>query len=494
MERDIKGKKKKETQNRKNGKSESNTKIYKRGERSVSPDAGENSFRAKVARSLAAERMMKQISQEELAERLGTSKSAISRMESGKQNLTLDYVSDIAYSLGMQPVFEVNEPPVEYGDYSEYCLKMYDETLLEFSMERTPALVIKILKVNEERKDVFPLDLELTSEGMLDWLWHRTIPKQRELVQDILNSLNVSVGDTKGIIDVCMGLSLNDSYWTPQKDFEKSFSEMNLYENEFSDALSLIAYTGKYYGNVKKMRTSPELTTGGMLRKAWRFFDRNNIWLYKGGTFGFANSGNEPYSEFYAAQIAERMGINAVHYDLENWMGILASKCKLFTDIDTAYIPIGRIVTEGGINAVLSYYKEQGEEFYEQLVDMLVFDAVVLNEDRHYGNFGVLRDNRSGKIVAPAPVFDNGVALLCYATKPDFEDAENYIKTRTNPYGHENQFIDLAKRVMGNRQREMLRRMINFRFEDSDVSNPPAWRKTALEGIVQERVHELLKR
>jgi transcriptional regulator with XRE-family HTH domain len=91
--------------------------------------------------------MMKQITQEELAERLGTSKSAISRMESGKQNLTLDYVSDIAYSLGMQPVFEVNEPPVEYSDYSEYCLKMYDETLLEFSMERTPALVIKILKV-----------------------------------------------------------------------------------------------------------------------------------------------------------------------------------------------------------------------------------------------------------------------------------------------------------------------------------------------------------
>ena len=40
---------------------------------------------------------------------------------------------------------------------------------------------------------------------------------------------------------------------------------------------------------------------------------------------------------------------------------------------------------------------------------MLVFDAVILNEDRHFGNFGVLRDNHTGKIIAPAPVFDNGL-------------------------------------------------------------------------------------
>ena len=31
--------------------------------------------------------------------------------------------------------------------------------------------------------------------------------------------------------------------------------------------------------------------------------------LYKGGTSGFANTGKEPYSEFYAAQVAQAMGI-----------------------------------------------------------------------------------------------------------------------------------------------------------------------------------------
>ena len=41
---------------------------------------------------------------------------------------------------------------------------------------------------------------------------------------------------------------------------------------------------------------------------------------------------------YYASQIAETMRLNAVHYDLENWKGITASKCALFTNIDTAYI------------------------------------------------------------------------------------------------------------------------------------------------------------
>ena len=45
------------------------------------------------------------------------------------------------------------------------------------------------------------------------------------------------------------------------------------------------------------------------------------------------------------------------------------------------------------------------------ICSMLVFDALIYNEDRHFGNFGVLRDNHSGNIIAPAPIFDNGLSL-----------------------------------------------------------------------------------
>ena len=185
--------------------------------------------------------------------------------------------------------------------------------------------------------------MELSDAGLLKWLQRRVIPKNRAYVAEILKTFGLSVNDTKGIIDVCKGLSLNDSFWVVPHGFAGTFAQYNLYENRFSEILSLVAYTGIGQSDAA-FTTSPELTTNGMLPKGWRFIEGDGIYLYKGGTSGAANTGNEPYSEFYASQIAEVMGLHAVRYELENWKGILASRCKLFTDIDTAYIPIDRIV------------------------------------------------------------------------------------------------------------------------------------------------------
>ena len=448
-------------------------------------------LRAKIAKQLAVERLFAQISQEELAQRVGTQKSNISRIENGRQNISVDYIQAIAEALGKEAKFALEEPGFDYGDDTEYSLKLYDEELLRFRLHKEIGLRAEILWVNEERRHMLPLDLELDEDGLLKWLERRVIPANRELVGQILGSLGLDVNSLKGIIDVCMGLSLNDSYWVPQSDFEGTFREYNLYENPFTTALSLIAYTGIMH-DTSKFRTSPELTTGGMLRKAWRFSKSKGIWLYKGGTFDYANAGNEPYSEFYASQIAERMGLHAVQYELENWKGILASKCKLFTDIDTAYIPIGRIVRTGGIDACIEFYKDLGDSFYQELASRLVFDAVILNEDRHFGNFGVLRDNHSGEIISPAPVFDNGLSLLCYAMQDDFDNIDTYIGTRSNPYGRDYKYMKLAVSVMGPLQKEQLRKLINFTFKESDVCNLPSWRTRALEEIIQKRVRELL--
>ena len=42
---------------------------------------------------------------------------------------------------------------------------------------------------------------------------------------------------------------------------------------------------------------------------------------------------------------------------------------------------------------------------------MVVFDNLMLNIDRHWGNFGVLRDADSGAVKDLAPVFDTGMSL-----------------------------------------------------------------------------------
>ena len=434
-------------------------------------------LRDKIAKKLYVERLMHEMSQSELAEKIGTRKSNVSRMEKGRQNISVDYLEVLANAFDKDIELVLSDHQVSYGD----------------TKRSDTGIDVKVLDVNENKRDLFPLDLEVSEEGIKKWLKHRSIPSNRELVEDILQALDLDIDDLKGIVDVCFALSLNDSYWVTPKDFHGHFSKFNLYENRFNETLSLIAYAG--YGTLnRKFLTTPELTTGGMLRKAWKYKGEDGIWLYKSGTDGFANTGNEPYCEFYASQVAETMGINAVHYDLERWCHILASKCKLFTDIDTSFIPIGRIVTTGGIDACIDYYKNLGDDFYQELASMLCFDAIILNEDRHYGNFGVLRDNHTGRIKAPAPVFDNGLSLLCYAMKDDFDkNLERYVNKRSNPYGYGNDYIALAKRVMGPLQRKQIRRLINFHFTESDISNLPTWRLEALEEIIQERVRKLLE-
>ena len=447
------------------------------------------SERQKIVSSLAQARMEAGVSQQELANRIGTQKPNICRIEAGGQNISLDTMLKIASALGKEISISLKEP--EDPEITRYSLRLYDEELLVFSMEDAglSGIRTKILSVNEDRLPVFPLDLELTDDGLLSWLRNRTIPKNRAFVDEILKTMNLSINNTKGIIDVCKGLSLNDSYWIVPQGFEGKFSAYNLYENRFSNVLSLVAYTGIGHSRPANS-TSPEFTTHGMLRKAWRHMDGKGIFLYKGGTEGAANTGNEPYSEYYASQVARKMGLHAVQYDLEKWKNILASTCKLFTDINTAYIPIGRIVKTGGIPACLEYYAGIGEEALEELKSMLVFDAVIYNEDRHFGNFGILRDNRTGKVTGAAPVFDNGLSLFNYAMEEDMKDLDAYAKTRANPYGIP--YETICREVMGPRQRNQLHRLINFRFDRHPTLNLPESRLEAIENHLQKRVRQLL--
>ncbi len=58
-------------------------------------------FRKQAISELRVERIMKKMTQSELARRVGTSKSNISRMESGKQNVSVDYIQSLAQEMSL---------------------------------------------------------------------------------------------------------------------------------------------------------------------------------------------------------------------------------------------------------------------------------------------------------------------------------------------------------------------------------------------------------
>lgn len=372
-----------------------------------------------------------------------------------------------------------------------FYLKLYDMTLISFEMteDLLDGQKCHIRHTDETLRHLFPIGMRPTDEGLLSWLKNRVIPQNRAYVDALLSKSGLSRGDTIGILRVCKGLSLNDSYWVTESADSESFFDYDLYEHDFVKALSLIAYTG--YGSTKArgFSSSPEFTTAGMLRKGWRRIG-GKILLYKGGTSGAANTGNEPYSEFYASQIAERMGIYHVPYGLAKWKGCLCSTCELFTDIDHSYVPIYRFVENCTLRNIAQYLKLLGNDFYDRFVDMLVFDAVIYNEDRHFGNFGLMVGSRINKPYEFAPVFDNGLSLFNYAMPEDLDDIEAYAKTRSSAYGVP--FENIVSEFITSRQREKLRKLIGFTFEKDRNYNLPTKRLAVIEEHIRRRASQLL--
>jgi len=375
-----------------------------------------------------------------------------------------------------------------------YILKHFDKAIVEFHFNSSALSgnSIVITHTYEENKTFFPLGLEMNDANLLSWIKSRTIPKNREFVHKVLMELGLSLDDLEGIVSISKSLSLNDCYWIVEKGFEGLFSDYNLYDNDFNKTLSLLAYTG--YASVKKegFLSSPEFTTNGMLAKAWRRNPqgRKGTFLYKGGSHGCANCGKEPYSEFYASQIAQTMGLDATTYTLGKWKGKVNSICELFSSKELAFVPIYHLVKEGGWEAVLAYYKDLGEPYYEALVEMLVFDVIILNTDRHFGNFGLLVDNSTNEIVSVAPIFDNGLSLFADALDDDLDNIEQYAKTKSMKNAGD--FVLFAEKIMTKKVKQKVRKLIGFTFDKSSKYKLPNKRLRKIEKYIEHRVSTLL--
>jgi len=389
-----------------------------------------------------------------------------------------------------------------------YEIRLYDQKLLTFELSNNTVAgySMKIKQIDGQRS-LFPLDLELSDESVMKWLNWRTIPKNRAYVHNILNTMGLSLRDTKGIIDVCKGLSLNDSYWVVPEGFDGKFADYNLYENRFSEVLALTALTGESLSEekVRRIHSSPEFTTNGMLPKAWRY-NGGKIILFKGGVWRqYATTPDplEPYSEYYAAQIADAMRLNPVKYGLSRWKSVLGCTCELFTDIDMAYVPMAAVIRRQFDDKDPSQYysicgewfknydRENGTGLYDYFASTLVFDSLILNEDRHLGNFGILWDNHSGNIIGSAPIFDNGISLFNYSSIQELRKLDKHRQGYANYF---KQPFDLqVKEFGGDLQIEQLSRLSDFKFKRHSRYNWDAERMNIIQTYVRQRAEQLIE-
>lgn len=206
-----------------------------------------------------------------------------------------------------------------------YYLKLFNKTLLRFDIDKE--LNVSNIKICNDDIKLFPENLkEVNNEMIKYFILNKLIPKNRANLECFLSAVNIELDDFKAILDYSKGLSIIDAYWITRDDGLR-YEVFNLFDNEVNKELSLAVFNGTKT-TINSNVLSPEFTTNGAISKCW-IKKNDGYYLYKSSTayLGFANTGNEPYSEYYACQLLNKMNIPHIDYDLEMYQDELVSVC-----------------------------------------------------------------------------------------------------------------------------------------------------------------------
>ena len=247
---------------------------------------------------------------------------------------------------------------------------------------------------------------------LTDWFKGRGIPSWRDDLDLLLAKLNINSPDE--LLDKAFGLSLSDQYWVKPFDSIIEYKNINFFEHDF-DTLDFTnaTFSNNLDNNKEISLMSPNNTTDGRLKKTW-IIDNEKRYLLKGG---YKSEVMQPFNEVLASMICEKLNFNHVTYTLDIINNKVLSKCECFIDANTELIPAHQILyniseKENAYEEYIHILEENGiDNVREKLENMFILDYLMLNEDRHLSNFGIIRDVNTLKWVDIAPIFDNGQSL-----------------------------------------------------------------------------------
>ena len=238
--------------------------------------------------------------------------------------------------------------------------------------------------------------------NLSEWFRGRGIPNWRDKLDLLLHRLDISAPTE--LLDKAFGLSLSDQYWLKPIDSNLKYDDINFFDNDFDYAEFLEASLSLNSKIVKKETSlkTPNNTTDGMLKKAWIIEDGTR-YLLKGG---YKNEILQPFNEVLASMICDKLGFNHVPYTLDVYKD---------TELITAYQIRNDMKKHDNTDDYEEYIKKLEENGIsnarEKIENMYILDFLIMNEDRHLNNFGIIRDVNTLKWLDVAPIFDNGMAL-----------------------------------------------------------------------------------
>jgi len=308
----------------------------------------------------------------------------------------------------------------------EYVLKHKDIDVAEFGINKLSGKINYLEIFDDKFSPVNSKEDKISQIGSFnDWLSDRCIPNSRDGVERLKSKYKVS--DVKQIMLYMYGLSLSDHYWIDRSPFNNKWNEINLFENRYDELMGNMLFDKR----LKLVKSSenygfrnPDVTTGGSLKKCWRYNEKDNkSYLLK---WGSKKEYQEPFNEYFTHLLLSKIGIYNTPYSLEKIGNEYVSVCPCIADIKKEMVNAVDLRRKYGIKEK-SYDDFVGigirkgcMGFKDDVNKMIVCDFLIDNIDRHWYNFGILRESETGKWDGLIPLYDNGYSLW----NKDFVDSK----------------------------------------------------------------------
>lgn len=332
-----------------------------------------------------------------------------------------------------------------FPDSQFFLTNALDKGLSEYYLMNKNCKVAKVLFDNSQQKVVNILEIinpqfaplecytdgVITSEAITRWFKGRGIPSWRDGLDDFLDNIGIKNKDI--LLNKAFGLSLSDQYWLNPVNMLMEWKDINFFQNEFDGRDYTVAIFENRPLNSKSVNMfSPNNTSDGMLKKAW-ITENGKKYLLKGS---YKSKGLEPFNEVLASMICNELKLSNVSYSIDNLNEVLVSKCECFINENTELLSAYSILKYYNVdmrtpsidmyNKYLSILEEHGiNNAKREVTKMFLLDYIIINTDRHLGNFGVIRNVNTLQWEGVAPNFDSGQAL--HSQKELFE--MNFKKT-----------------------------------------------------------------
>ena len=291
------------------------------------------------------------------------------------------------------------------------------------------------------------------SAALQFWWESRIIPKNRSRYKDYLLEVNTLLSNS-------CGFNLSDQYWIRPQNEDIQWEKNNFYTNDFNEDI------GKYISGIKSgpfltmNSNTPDLFSNGEQDKRW-VIENNIRKLLK---YGRPPYYEQPFNEMLATEICRRLDFPHVQYSFiikGKEDPVIYSSCPGFVDEKTEFVPAGLIQyvskkekSESAYNHLLKCCELLGmknlDKIEEGLSQMVLLDYITANIDRHYGNFGFLRNADSLEWLGLAPNFDTGNAMFYEYPTSDLRKSSSLmdnVKCKSFASNQKKQLILFSNRI-----------------------------------------------